>query len=168
MGIATKEQSVIDQVAKQLYIGGEWRDASGGDTLPIEDPATGEALCEVADGTPEDAKTALDAAVAKQAEWAATPPNERSAILWRVFEALNERTDDLALLMTLEMGKVGPAIAAGCTMVWKPPQQTPLSAFALAQLLEEAGLPGGVLNIVTSSSSSSVAKPIIADPRLQI
>src|SRR5215216_7173461 len=105
MAIATQEQSVIDQVAKQLYIGGEWRDASGGDTLPIEDPATGEALCEVADGTPEDAKTALDAAVAKQAEWAATPPNERSAILWRVFEALNERTDDLALLMTLEKGK---------------------------------------------------------------
>src|SRR5215218_8187222 len=233
MGIATKEQSVIDQVAKQLYIGGEWRDASGGDTLPIEDPATGETLCEVADGTPEDAKTALDAAVAKQAEWAATPPYERSAILWRVFEALNERTDDLALLMTLEMGKalaeskaeiaysaeffrwfsgealrtdgyykvagngasrvlvmrqpvgpcffitpwnfpmamgtrkVGPAIAAGCTMVWKPPQQTPLSAFALAQLLEEAGLPGGVLNVVTSSSSSPVAEPIISDSGLR-
>jgi len=105
MAIATQEQSVIDQVAKQLYIGGEWRDASGGDTLPIEDPATGEALCEVANGTPEDARAALDAAVAKQAEWAATPPNERSAILWRAFEMLNERADDLALLMTLEMGK---------------------------------------------------------------
>jgi succinate-semialdehyde dehydrogenase / glutarate-semialdehyde dehydrogenase len=233
MAIATQEQSVIDQVAKKLYIGGEWRDASGGDTLPIEDPATGETLCEVADGTPEDARAALDAAVTKQPEWAATPPNERSAILWRAFEMLNERADDLALLMTLEMGKtiaesraeiaysaeffrwfsgealridgyykvagngasrvlvmrqpvgpcffitpwnfpnamgtrkVGPAIAAGCTMVWKPPQQTPLSAFALAQLLDEAGLPGGVLNVITSSSSSSVAKPIISDPRLR-
>src|SRR5215211_1840087 len=233
MAIATKEQSVVDNVAKQLYIGGEWRDASGGETLAVEDPATGEALCEVADGTPEDAKAALDAAVAKQAEWAATPPNERSEILWRVFEALNERADDLALLMTLEMGKaiaeskaeiaysaeffrwfsgealridgyykvagnaasrvlvmrqpvgpsffitpwnfpnamgtrkIGPAIAAGCTMVWKPPQQTPLSAFALAQLLDEAGLPGGVLNVITSSSSSSVAEPIISDPRLR-
>jgi succinate-semialdehyde dehydrogenase/glutarate-semialdehyde dehydrogenase len=233
MAIATKEQSVVDQVAKQLYIGGEWRDASGGETLAVEDPATGEALCEVADGTPEDANAALDAAVAMQAEWAATPPNERSAILWHVFEALNERADDLAVLMTLEMGKtvaeskaeiaysaeffrwfsgealridgyykvagngasrvlvmrqpvgpsffitpwnfpmamgtrkVGPAIAAGCTMVWKPPQQTPLSAFALAELLEEAGLPGGVLNVITSSSSSSVAEPIIADPRLR-
>src|SRR5215218_10672044 len=233
MGIATKEQSVIDQVAKQLYIGGEWRDASGGDTLPIEDPATGEALCEVADGTPEDAKAALDAAVAKQAEWAATPPNERSEILWHVFEALNERADDLALLMTLEMGKaiaeskaeiaysaeffrwfsgealridgyykvagngqsrvlvmrqpvgpcffitpwnfpnamgtrkIGPAIAAGCTMVVKPAHQTPLSMLALARVLEECGLPPGVLNVVTSTSSGDVSAPIIADPRLR-
>jgi succinate-semialdehyde dehydrogenase/glutarate-semialdehyde dehydrogenase len=233
MAIATQEQTVVDKVAKQLYIGGEWRDASGGETLPIEDPATGETLCEVADGTPDDARGALDAAVAMQAEWAATPPNERSAILYRAFELLNERTDELALLMTLEMGKpiaeskaeiaysaeffrwfsgealridgtykiagngasrvlvmrqpvgpcffitpwnfpmamgtrkVGPAIAAGCAMVWKPPQQTPLSAFALAQLLDDAGLPGGALNIVTSSSSSSIAEPIISDPRLR-
>ena len=233
MAIATKEQSVVDKVAKQLYIDGEWRDASGGETLAIEDPATGEVLCEVADGTPADATAALDAAVAMQGEWAATPPNERSAILYRAFEALNERAEDLAVLMTLEMGKavaeskaeiaysaeflrwfsgealrldgyykvagngasrvlvlrqpigpsffitpwnfpmamgtrkVGPAIAAGCTMVWKPPQQTPLSAFALAQLLEEVGLPGGVLNVVTSSSSSSIAEPIISDSRLR-
>ena len=63
--------------------------------------------------------------------------------------------------------KIGPAIAAGCTMVWKPAKQTPLSAFALAQVLEECGLPGGVLNVITSSSSSSVAEPVIADPRLR-
>jgi succinate-semialdehyde dehydrogenase/glutarate-semialdehyde dehydrogenase len=63
--------------------------------------------------------------------------------------------------------KIGPAVAAGCTMVWKPAQQTPLSAFALAQLLEECGLPGGVLNVITSSSSSSVAEPILEDPRLR-
>ncbi len=54
--------------------------------------------------------------------------------------------------------KIGPAIAAGCTMVWKPAKQTPLSAFALTQILEECGLPGGVLNVITSSSSSSVAE----------
>jgi len=233
MAIATQEQTVVDNVAKQLYIGGEWRDASGGETLAVEDPATGETLCEIADGTPDDAKAALDAAVGMQAEWAATPPNERSEILYRAFQLLNERADELALLMTLEMGKtvaeskgeiaysaeffrwfsgealridgyykeagngasrvlvmrqpigpcffitpwnfpmamgtrkVGPAIAAGCTMVWKPAKLTPLSAFALAQLLEEAGLPGGVLNIVTSSSSSAVAGPVISDPRLR-
>src|SRR3954447_22816802 len=231
MAIATQEQTVVDKVAKQLYIGGEWRDASGGETLPIEDPATGETLCEVADGTPDDARAALDAAVAMQAEWAATPPNERSAILYRAFELLNERADELALLMTLEMGKtiaeskaeiaysaeffrwfsgealridgtykiagngasrvlvmrqpvgpcffitpwnfpmamgtrkVGPAIAAGCAMAWKPPQQTPLSAFALAQLLDDAGLPPGVVNVITAKSSGSVMEPLIKDPR---
>jgi succinate-semialdehyde dehydrogenase/glutarate-semialdehyde dehydrogenase len=63
--------------------------------------------------------------------------------------------------------KLGPAIAAGCTMVIKPAQQTPLSMLALAQLLEECGLPGGVLNVITSSSSSSVSEPIISDPRLR-
>src|SRR3954465_15257226 len=233
MAIATQEQTVVDKVAKQLYIGGEWRDASGGETLAVEDPATGEALCEIADGTPEDAKAALDAAVGMQAEWAATSPNERSEILWRAFELLNERADELALLMTLEMGKtvaeskgeiaysaeffrwfsgealrvdgyyktagngqsrvlvmpqpvgpcffitpwnfpnamgtrkIGPAIAAGCTMVVKPAKLTPLSMIALAQLLQEAGLPKGVLNVVTSTSSGGVAKPIIEDPRLR-
>jgi succinate-semialdehyde dehydrogenase / glutarate-semialdehyde dehydrogenase len=233
MSIATQEQTVIDGVEKRLYIGGEWRDASGGDTLAVEDPATGAPLCEIADATPDDAMAALDAAVANQAEWGASPPNERSEILHRAFEALNERADELALLMTLEMGKsvaeskgeiayaaeffrwfsgealridgnykvagnrasrvlvmrqpvgpslfitpwnfptamgtrkIGPAIAAGCTMVIKPAQLTPLSMLALAQVLEECGLPGGVLNVITSSSSSSVAAPLIGDPRLR-
>src|SRR3954454_14117550 len=99
MTIATKEQTVLDRVAKQLFIGGEWRDAGGGATLPIEDPATGGTLCEGADATPEDATAALDAAVAKQEEWGATPPNERSEILHRAFQALNENADDLAMLM---------------------------------------------------------------------
>ncbi|MBO9520217.1 MAG: NAD-dependent succinate-semialdehyde dehydrogenase [Nocardioidaceae bacterium] len=227
------EQKVLDAVPKQLLIGGEWRDASGGARFAVEDPATGKALCEIADATPEDAVAALDAAVAAQAGWAATPPNERSEILYRAFQLLNERADDLALLMTLEMGKsvaeskgeiayaaeffrwfsgealrldgyyktagngqsrvlvmrqpvgpcyfitpwnfpnamgtrkIGPAIAAGCTMVVKPAQQTPLSMLALARLLEECGLPKGVLNVVTSTSSSAVSKPIISDPRLR-
>jgi len=233
MSTATSEAAVVDAVPKQLYIGGEWRDASGGGTLPVEDPATGETICEVADATPEDAKAALDAACAAQREWAATPPNQRSEILYRAFEALQERADELALLMTLEMGKaikeskaeiayaaeffrwfsgealridgyykvagngasrvlvmrqpvgpcyfitpwnfpnamgtrkIGPAVAAGCTMVVKPAQQTPLSMLALAKLLEECGLPPGVLNVITSKSSSAVSAPIISDPRLR-
>jgi succinate-semialdehyde dehydrogenase/glutarate-semialdehyde dehydrogenase len=69
--------------------------------------------------------------------------------------------------MAMGTRKIGPAIAAGCTMVIKPAQQTPLSMFALAEILEEAGLPAGVLNVVTSSSSSDVSKPIISDPRLR-
>ena len=230
---ADKETAVVEQAPTQLYIGGEWRDASGGDTLAVEDPSTGETLVEVADATAGDATAALDAAVAVQDEWAQHPPRERGEILRRVFEAMNERADDLALLMTLEMGKplaeskaeiayaaeflrwfseeavriegrfatapngvgrlitmkqpvgpcyaitpwnfpaamgtrkIGPAVAAGCTMVIKPAQQTPLSMLALARLFEEAGLPAGVLNVITSSSSSEVSKPIIEDPRLR-
>jgi succinate-semialdehyde dehydrogenase/glutarate-semialdehyde dehydrogenase len=228
-----QEKSVLDGVRTQLFIGGEWRDASGGDTLDVEDPSTGETLVSVADATPDDAKAALDACCAVQAEWAAHPPRERGEILRRSFETLVQRADDLALLMTLEMGKplaeskaeiayaaeffrwfseeavriegrfaaapngvgrlitmkqpvgpcyaitpwnfpmamgtrkIGPAIAAGCTMVIKPAQQTPLSMFALAQILEEAGLPAGVLSVITASSSSAVSKPIISDPRLR-
>jgi succinate-semialdehyde dehydrogenase/glutarate-semialdehyde dehydrogenase len=233
MAIATNEQSVVDSVPKGLYIGGEWRDAGGGETLAVEDPATGETLCEVADATPEDAMAALDAACAAQAEWAAHPPRERGEILRRAFEEMTERADELALLMTLEMGKsvkeskaeiayaseflrwnaeeavridgrfatapngagrlltmkqpvgpcllitpwnfptamgtrkIGPAVAAGCTMVVKPAKLTPLSMLALAQVLENAGLPAGVLNVVTASSASAVTGPLIEDPRLR-
>ncbi len=230
---ADQEKTVVDAAPHQLFIGGEWRDASGGDTLSVEDPSTGESLVEIADATPDDAKAALDAAVAVQDEWAVHPPRERGEILRRAWEMISERVDDLALLMTLEMGKplaeskaeisyaseffrwfaeeavriegrfavapngqgrlitmkqpvgpcyaitpwnfpmamgtrkIGPAIAAGCTMVIKPAQQTPLSMLALARILEEAGLPAGVLNVLTSSSSSAVSKPIIGDPRLR-
>jgi succinate-semialdehyde dehydrogenase / glutarate-semialdehyde dehydrogenase len=233
MSIATAEQTVVDKVEKKLFIGGEWRDASGGGTLEVIDPATEEPICEVADATPEDAMAALDAAVAAQAEWAATPANDRARILWKAFELMTERADELATLMTLEMGKpvaeskteiiyaadffrwysgealrtdgnykpfangtsrvlvmkqpvgptlmitpwnfpmamgtrkVGPAIAAGCASVVKPAQQTPLSMLAMAQILEEAGLPGGAVNIVTTSSSGATTGPLIEDGRLR-
>jgi succinate-semialdehyde dehydrogenase/glutarate-semialdehyde dehydrogenase len=67
----------------------------------------------------------------------------------------------------LAMGtrKIGPAIAAGCTMVVKPAKQTPLSMLMLAQILEEAGLPGGVLNVITAKSSGRTMEPLIRDPR---
>jgi succinate-semialdehyde dehydrogenase/glutarate-semialdehyde dehydrogenase len=233
MSIATAEQTVVDKVEKKLFIGGEWRDASGGGTLEVLDPSTEEAICEVADGTPEDAMAALDAAVATQPEWAATPPNDRAGILWKAFELMTERADELATLMTLEMGKpvaeskseiiyaadffrwysgealridgnykqfangtsrvlvmkqpvgpalmitpwnfpmamgtrkAAPAIAAGCCSVVKPAQQTPLCMLAMAQILEEAGLPAGVLNVVTTSNSSASTGPLIQDPRLR-
>ena len=229
----TEEQRVIDNVNKQLFIGGEWRDATEGGTLAVEDPSTGESLCEVADAQPDDALAALEAASEAQADWAKYPPRQRGEILRSAFEMIMDRMDDLALLMTLEMGKpladsqaeityaseffrwyseqavringsysvspdgnqrivtmkqpvgpclmitpwnfpmamgtrkIGPAIAAGCTMVMKPAKQTPLSMLALAQILEEAGLPAGVLNVVVSSSSSDVIPHIISDPRLR-
>jgi succinate-semialdehyde dehydrogenase/glutarate-semialdehyde dehydrogenase len=68
------EQAVIDGVKKQLFIGGEWRDVRAGGTFPVEDPATGEVLCAVADAQPDDARAALDAAVAVQGAWAKYPP----------------------------------------------------------------------------------------------
>ena len=231
MAVATNEQQVLDSIPTQLYIGGEWVDGSEGDTIAVEDPATEETLVEVASGNKDDAFKALDAACGAQKEWAATPPIERGEILRRAYEAMKERADDLALLMTLEMGKpveeskaeiiyaadffwyyaaeasrieghygtsyngkgrvlvmqqpvgptilitpwnfpmamgtrkIGPAIAAGCTMVWKPAKQTPLCALALTQILEEAGLPKGVLNLLLAKSSGETMEPLIKDPR---
>jgi len=95
MAIATNEQSVVDGVEKRLYIGGEWRDASGGETIPIEDPATEETLTEVADATPDDAAAALDAACGMQKEWGDTAPNERSEILYKAFEMFEARLEKL-------------------------------------------------------------------------
>ena len=229
---APAEQKILDEVPKQLYIGGEWVDGDKG-TLSVEDPATGESLCKVADASTDDAKAALTAAVEAGPDWAVHAPRERGEILRRAFEALVARTDELALLMTLEMGKplaeskaeiaygaeffrwfaeqavridgrystnangqgrvltmqqpvgacllitpwnfplamgtrkIGPAIAAGCTMVVKPAQQTPLSMLMLVNILEDAGLPAGVVNLVTASSSSETMAPLIADSRLR-
>jgi succinate-semialdehyde dehydrogenase/glutarate-semialdehyde dehydrogenase len=227
------EASVVGAVGKQLFIAGEWREADGGKTLPVEDPSTGAVIARVADASPADGKAALDSAVASQPGWAATPPRDRGEMLRKAFELITERADDLALLMTLEMGKplresraeiayaaeffrwfseesvrvagrysvapngatrlltmkqpvgpclmitpwnfplamgtrkIGPAIAAGCTMVVKPAALTPLSMLALAGILTEAGLPPGVLNVVTTHSTGAVMEPIIRDPRLR-
>ena len=69
----------------------------------------------------------------------------------------------------LAMGtrKIGPAIAAGCTMVVKPAHETPLSMLALAGLLEEVGVPAGVVNVITTTRSAAVCEPLIRDPRLR-
>ena len=225
------QQAIVDPVEKGLLIGGEWMSGQG--TVTVENPATGEPLAEVADADAEDARLALDAAAAAQETWAEVAPNDRAAILWSAFEQMMERQDELATLLTLEMGKtlaeargeiaysadffrwysgealrvegtykvsgngdgrilvmrrpVGPcllitpwnfpaamgarkvaaALAAGCTMVWKPAQQTPLSALAMADMLAKCGLPPGVLNVVTGSSASRIVTPLLADPRLR-
>ncbi len=229
--ISPGERSLLDRLPIGLFIDGEWRAATGAGTFAVEDPATGEPLVEVADGQPEDALAALAAAHRKQAEWGAWAPRERGEILRRAYDAIVEQTDDLALLMTLEMGKalaesraeiayaaeffrwfseeavrihgrymvnttgqgriltmrqpvgpcvfvtpwnfptamgtrkIAPAIAAGCTIVVKPAQQTPLSMLALAHILEQAGLPGGVLNVVTGRRSGALIEPLLKDPR---
>ncbi len=218
---------------RQLFIGGEWRPGSGGGRFDVIDPADGSVLTDVADGSVDDAMAALDAAVAAQPEWAATAPRERAEILRRAFDLVTARADDLALLMSREMGKtvaeargevtygseflrwfseeavrihgrwlqapaggsrlltikkpvgpcffitpwnfplamgtrkIGPAVAAGCTMVVKPAAQTPLTMLLLADLLAEAGLPAGVLNVITTHSSGKVGEALMADPRLR-
>ncbi|OBB75276.1 NAD-dependent succinate-semialdehyde dehydrogenase [Mycobacterium sp. 852014-52144_SCH5372336] len=100
-----RERHVIETVDKRLFVDGKWIDSSGGRTFDVVDPATGHLLCAVADATPADARAALDAAVAAQREFAATPPRARADMLMAAFELLHTRVDDLALLMTLEMGK---------------------------------------------------------------
>ncbi len=229
--------AVIDRLLpaehRRLWVGGEWRDAEGGDTFEVVDPADGQVLTRVADGSVTDAVEALDAAVAAQPEWAATPPRERGEVLRGAFELIRERTEDLALLMSLEMGKavaeakgevaygneffrwfseeavrihgrwmqapaggsrlltikkpvgpcffvtpwnfplamgtrkIGPAIAAGCTMVVKPAHQTPLTMLALAAILTEAGLPDGVLNVVPTTRAKEMSQALQADDRLR-
>ncbi|KAA1427951.1 NAD-dependent succinate-semialdehyde dehydrogenase [Nocardioides antri] len=218
---------------RQLFIGGAWRPASGDGRFDVIDPADGSVLTDVADATVDDARAALDAAVEAQPDWAATAPRERAEILRRAFDLVTARADDLAELMSLEMGKtvaeargevtyggeflrwfseeavrihgrwmqapaggsrlltlkkpvgpcffvtpwnfplamgtrkIGPAVAAGCTMVVKPAGQTPLTMLLLADLMTEAGLPPGVLNVVTTRRSGEVSEALMADPRLR-
>ncbi len=102
---AAAEEKVVAAVEKRLFIGGQWVDATGVGTFEVVDPSTGSVLCSVADATPADGRAALDAAVAAQSSWAATAPRQRADVLMSAFELLHERVDELALLMTLEMGK---------------------------------------------------------------
>src|SRR5690554_3030976 len=229
----THESTLLESVPDGLFIAGEWRAASGGATLEVRDPATGEVIKRIADATADDARAAMDAAADAQAEWAATAPRVRGEILRRAFDLMMERRDDVALLMTLEMGKplaeaqgevtyggeflrwfseeavrisgryatnpegtgrmivsqgpvgpcylitpwnfplamatrkIAPALAAGCTVVIKPAALTPLTTLHFVKLLEEVGLPAGVVNVLTTSSSGAVSEPILSDARLR-
>src|SRR6202045_3724765 len=222
---------LLSSVPTGLGIGGEER--SGPKTFDVFDPSDDHVLASVADATAGDAITALDAAAAGQPEWAATPPRTRGEILRSVFETLTARADDLATLMTLEMGKIlpeskgeaaygaelfrwfseeavrihgrfppapagtgrilvtkqpvgpcyaitpwnfplamgtrkiGPAMAAGCTMVVKPAQETPLTMLLLASLMDQAGLPKGVLSVLPTTDPGSVTSALIDDGRLR-
>jgi succinate-semialdehyde dehydrogenase/glutarate-semialdehyde dehydrogenase len=227
------ERKLIDSLPTGVYVAGHWRDASTGASFAVEDPSTGRTLVEVANATPEDGRSALDAAVQAQPSWGRTPPRERAEILRRAFDTVTARADDFALLMTLEMGKplaesrgeagygaeflrwfseeaarisgryavapdgkarlmvhkrpvgpclfitpwnfplamatrkVAPAVAAGCTMVLKPAALTPLTTLLFTSVLEEAGLPPGVLNVVPTTDAGGVTGPLLRDPRLR-
>lgn len=216
----------------QLLIGGKWVDGSQG-TFDVLDPSTGAAIASVAQAGEQDMTAAIDAAAAAQPAWAAAAPRERSAILRKAFELMIDQTDDMAHLMSLEMGKsladskaevvyaaeffrwyseetvrvggelrmspsgqnriitfkkpsgvallltpwnfpaamatrkLGPALGAGCSVVLKPAEDTPLTALALARILTEAGVPDGVINVVTTEEPGLIVKHALADERVR-
>ena len=219
-------------VPTQLFVNGAWSDGSDG-TFPVLDPSTGAPLCEVPRAGLDDLDRAVAAAAAAQPGWAATAPRERGEVLRRTFEAMIARREDIAFLMSLEMGKsltdargevayaaeffrwfgeqavridgelrtapsganriltfrrpvgvallltpwnfpaamatrkIGPALAAGCTVVLKPAEDTPLTALLLAQLLSEAGAPPGVVNVLTTDRPGELVEAALGDARVR-
>jgi succinate-semialdehyde dehydrogenase/glutarate-semialdehyde dehydrogenase len=201
------------------YVNGRWIGADDGQTIAVDDPATGSTIGSVPKLGRAAAAQAIDAAAAAFPDWRARTAKERAVLLRRWFDLIVTHQEDLAILMTLEQGKplaesraevaygasfiewfaeegkrtygdtipshardkrivvvkepvgvvgcitpwnfpiamitrkVGPALAAGCTVVAKPASQTPFSALALAVLAERAGLPAGVLNVITGSAT---------------
>jgi aldehyde dehydrogenase (NAD+) len=194
-----------------FFIGGAWVPATGRDTLSVVDPSTEQELTTVPAGTEQDIDAAVAAAKAAFEPWASRTPADRAAVLTAAADALEARTDEVARLISSEMGtplafsvavqvgnpvrvlrsyaqiladysfeeqianslvvkepigvvgaitpwnyplhqvvaKVAAALAAGCTVVLKPSEVAPLSAFALAEVFEQVGLPAGVFNLVT-------------------
>jgi succinate-semialdehyde dehydrogenase / glutarate-semialdehyde dehydrogenase len=230
---STTEAELLARVPSQLLLGGEWVDGTSGLTIDVTDPATGLVLKTIADASVADAKRAMDIAADTQDSWAATAPRVRGEILRGAFDLLQQRIEDFALLMTLEMGKplaeargevayggeflrwfseeavritgrygsnpegtgrmivtqvpvgpsylitpwnfplamatrkIAPALAAGCTAIIKPAALTPLTTLYFAKLLQDAGLPAGVLGVLTTSKSGGITSPILADSRLR-
>jgi succinate-semialdehyde dehydrogenase/glutarate-semialdehyde dehydrogenase len=217
----------------ELFIGGTWVASVDGSRFDVTDPATGDVVASVADGTVEDGLAAVAAAHAAGPAWAATPPRQRAEVLRRAWQLMTERSEDLARLISTENGKalvdargeiayaaeffrwyaeeavraagsvtaapsganrivvvhqpvgvcvlvtpwnfpaamatrkIGPALAAGCTLVLKPASDTPLTALAVAQVLDEAGVPAGVVNVVPARRSGPVVAAMVHDPRVR-
>jgi succinate-semialdehyde dehydrogenase / glutarate-semialdehyde dehydrogenase len=223
----------IADLPTDLLIGGAAVAASDGGRFEVVDPATGEVITTVADGTVDDGIRAVDAADAAADGWAATAPRERAEILRRAFELMTARADELAHLIALENGKalsdargetayaaeffrwyaeeavrasgelttapsganrilvvrqpvgiavlvtpwnfpaamatrkIGPALAAGCPVVLKPASDTPLTALLMGKILDDAGVPAGVVNVVPARRSGAVVSAMLHDPRVR-
>ncbi|MBP6799104.1 MAG: NAD-dependent succinate-semialdehyde dehydrogenase [Luteimonas sp.] len=222
-----------DLLRTRCPIAGEWRDAEGGGTCEVRNPATGAVLGTVPDMGAAETRRAIDAAHAAFPAWSSKTAKERAQILRRMFELMIQHQDDLAVLMTAEQGKplaeakgevaysasflewfgeeakrlygdtipghaadkrilvlrqpvgvvaaitpwnfpsammgrkIGPALAAGCTVVCKPASQTPYSALAMGVIAERAGLPPGVLNIVTGRDAAAIGGEMTANPKVR-
>ncbi|MDX6298983.1 MAG: succinate-semialdehyde dehydrogenase / glutarate-semialdehyde dehydrogenase [Nocardioidaceae bacterium] len=216
-----------------LFVGGKAVPASDGGRFDVLDPATGQVVTTVADGTVDDALAAVSAAEDAAEQWAATSPRGRAEILRRAFELMTQQADELAAQISLENGKaladargevayaaeffrwyaeeavrasgtvltapsgankilvlqqpvgicvlvtpwnfpaamatrkIGPALAAGCTVVLKPASDTPLTAPTMARVLDEAGVPPGVVNVLPARRSGAVVSAMLHDPRVR-
>ena len=216
----------------QAFIGGTFVDASGGKTFPVENPANGSELAQLAECGVEDVDRAVAAATAASTGWAATPPAERKQVLVRFANLIEKCADELALIESLDVGKpitdtttidvpeaagcirwhaeaidklydqvaptgpqavamivrepvgvvgaiipwnypllmaawkLGPILATGNTVVMKPSQSTSLSLLRAAELAMEAGIPAGVLNVVTGAGTV-VGTAIARHPGIQ-
>ncbi len=223
----------LADLPRELWIGGKQVPASDGGRFDVLDPATGDVLTSVANGTVDDALACVEAADAAAVGWAATAPRERSEILRRAYELMSERADEIAHLISLENGKalpdargetayaaeffrwyaeeavrasgavmtapsgankivvlqqpvgicvlvtpwnfpaamatrkIGPALAAGCPVILKPASDTPLTALLMAKILEDAGVPAGVVNVLPARRSGAVVSAMLHDPRVR-
>lgn len=205
----------------RLFIGGQWRDATGAGLMAVEAPATGEKLTDVARATIADVDAAATAARAAfdSGVWSGLPGRERARILLEVGRLMRERSEELGRIESQDAGKpiamatavdvngaaetfeyygmlaqqldgsvrqtpgrvlatvqreplgvvaaitpfnfplilstskVAPALAAGNSVVLKPADDTPLSSLKMAEILQEAGVPDGVFNVVTGVGS---------------
>ncbi|MFT9846530.1 NAD-dependent succinate-semialdehyde dehydrogenase [Aneurinibacillus sp. REN35] len=216
----------------QLFINGEWQDAISGDVYDVVNPGTGEVVSVAPYGDERDTAKAIEASHTAFKEWAATPAPERAAIMVRMYELMQKQQEELARMISLEMGKpiresrgevkiaadyvlwnaeeakrvygttipagmknkrlqairqpvgpvgaitpwnfplsmvtrkIAPALAAGCTVVFKPASQTPGSAVQFFKIAEEAGMPKGVINLVIGSSSK-IGHALLTDKRIR-
>jgi succinate-semialdehyde dehydrogenase / glutarate-semialdehyde dehydrogenase len=217
----------------RAYVAGDWVDADDGKTFAVTNPARGDVIADVADLSRAEVARAIEAAHDAQKGWAARAAKERAAILRKWYDLMVENADDLATILTAEMGKplaeakgeimygaafvewfgeeakrvygetipghqadkritvlrqpigvaasitpwnfpnamiarkVAPALAAGCSFVGRPAAETPLSALAMAVLAARAGVPAGVLSMVTSSRSSDIGKEFCENPHVR-
>ncbi|SMH49012.1 succinate semialdehyde dehydrogenase [Rathayibacter oskolensis] len=216
------------------WLSGVEQQESGGPTLAVENPATGQVLARLASAGVAEALEAADRAAAAGVEWASSSARRRSDVLMSTFRIMTERREALAALISLENGKsradalaevayaaeyfrwyaeeavrlrgelfenpggtnrvlvshepiglcllvtpwnfpaamatrkIGPALAAGCSAILKPAAETPLTALAIADILTEAGLPAGVLEVVVTDRAPEVVSALLEDERVAL
>jgi len=230
LGSLLKDPTLLETRA---YVAGEWVQADDGKTFPVSNPARGDVIAEVADLSRAEVARAIEAADKAQKDWAARTGKDRAGIMRKWFDLMIANADDLATILTAEMGKplaeakgeimygaafvewfaeeakriygetipghqpdkritvlrqpigvaasitpwnfpnamiarkVAPALAAGCGFVGRPAAETPLSALAMAVLAERAGVPKGLMSMVTSSRSSDIGKEFCENPKVR-